>query len=222
MPAQPNCCSLYLVVGAKHVEMRAWGGHIREAQGEERSLMSHELDGKTIVFLAAASGVEQIELVTPWEAVTAAGGTPVLVSDVPGEMQAFHHDTEPGDTFPIDKTVQEIPVERCAALVLPGGTTNPDKLRLSPEAVEFVAAVVGAGKPVAAICHGPWMLVEADVLAGKTLTSWPSLRTDIRNAGGTWIDEPVHVCIEHGWPLVTSRRPDDLPAFVTAMVTAFT
>ncbi|RAN76741.1 protease [Bacillus sp. SRB_336] len=183
--------------------------------------MSHELDGKTIAFLAAPSGVEQIELTAPWEAVVAAGGTPVLVSTAPGELQAFHHDTEPADTFHIDKTVQEIPVERCDALVLPGGTTNPDKLRLSPEAVDFVAAIVAARKSVAAICHGPWMLVEAGVLPGKTLTSWPSLRTDVRNAGGTWIDEPVHVCPELGWSLVTSRKPDDLPAFVKAMVTAF-
>ncbi|MGO4384210.1 type 1 glutamine amidotransferase domain-containing protein [Specibacter sp. RAF43] len=183
--------------------------------------MSHELDGKTIAFLVATTGVEQIELTSPWEAVKRAGGEPVLVSTAPGTIQAVHSDTEPGDRFPVDKTVQEMPVERCDGLVLPGGTTNPDKLRMNPQAVDFVAAIVAAGKPVAAICHGPWILVEAGVLPGKVLTSWPSLRTDIRNAGGKWVDEEVHASPDGGWMLVTSRKPDDLPAFVKAMVTAF-
>jgi protease I len=183
--------------------------------------MSHELDGRTIAFLIAPSGVEQVELTVPWEAVIDAGGHAVLVSTAPGEAQAFHHDTELGDRFTIDKTVQEAPIEHFDALVLPGGTTNPDKLRTVPEAVDFVAAMVTAGKPVAAVCHGPWTLVEAGVLGGKVLTSWPSLQSDIRNSGGTWVDETVHVCPEQGWMLITSRKPDDLPAFVHAMVTAF-
>ncbi|WP_434612026.1 type 1 glutamine amidotransferase domain-containing protein [Arthrobacter sp. A5] len=183
--------------------------------------MGNELAGKKIAFLVAPSGVEQVELTRPWQAVLDAGGTPELVSTKPGEAQAFHHDVEPGDTFPVDKVAGEVSSEDYAGLVLPGGTTNPDKLRTVPEAVDFVKSFVTARRPIAAICHGPWSLVEAAVLPGKTLTSWPSLQTDIRNAGGIWVDEESFTCTEKGWTLVTSRKPDDLDAFSTAMVKAF-
>jgi len=179
------------------------------------------LVGRRIAFLVANAGVEQVELVAPWQAVEAAGGTAVLVAPETGTVQAFNHDVEKGDTFEASQSVSTAAVDDFAGLVLPGGTTNPDKLRMIPDAVAFVRGFVEAGKPVAAICHGPWSLVEADVLRDKTLTSWPSLQTDIRNAGGQWRDEQVFTCTEAGWILVTSRRPDDLDAFCDATVTAF-
>ena len=183
--------------------------------------MANELDGKRIAFLIAPKGVEQIELTAPWQAVLDAGGTPELLSTEPGKAQAFNHDVEPADKFPIDAVVGDASVADYAGLVLPGGTTNPDRLRLNPSAVDFVRDFAGAKKPIAAICHGPWTLVEAGVLPGKTLTSWPSLHTDIRNAGGNWLDEEVHTCTDQGWTLVTSRKPADLKAFTNAMVQAF-
>ena len=179
--------------------------------------MSNVVQDKKVAFLVADSGVEQVELSRPWQAVVDAGGAPTLVSPSGGKVQAFNHDVEPGDQFPADLTVDEAREPEFDALVLPGGTTNADRLRLVAGAVELVGRFVAARKPVAAICHGPWALVEADVLRGKTLTSWPSLRTDIRNAGGTWVDEEVRVCTE-GWPLVTSRKPDDLDAFCPELV----
>ncbi len=188
--------------------------------------MANELAGKKIAFLVAPSGVEQVELTRPWQAVLDAGGSPELVSTESGTAQAFNHDVEAADTFPVDKVVgsagaAEASAGDYAGLVLPGGTTNPDKLRSVPEAMSFVKGFVTAGKPVAAICHGPWSLVETGVLPGKTLTSWPSLQTDIRNAGGRWVDEESFTCAEKGWTLVTSRKPDDLDAFNTAMLKAF-
>lgn len=183
--------------------------------------LANELAGKRIAFLIAPSGVEQVELTTPWQAVLDAGGTPELLSTEPGQAQAFNHDVEPGDRFPIDAVVGDSSVDDYAGLVLPGGTTNPDKLRLNLPAIDFVKAYVAAKKPIAAICHGPWSLVEAAVVPGKTLTSWPSLQTDIRNAGGSWVDEEVHTCHDVGWTLVTSRKPDDLKAFTGALVEAF-
>jgi protease I len=182
--------------------------------------MANELTGKRIAFLVANEGIEQVELTKPWEAVEEAGGTPELLAPEAGEAQAFNH-LDKGDTFPVHKSVGEASAADYDGLVLPGGVANPDQLRMSPEAVQFVSAMFEAGKPAAAICHGPWTLVEADLVRGRTLTSWPSLKTDIRNAGGTWVDEEVQVCTSGPNALVTSRKPDDLPAFCSAMVRAF-
>jgi protease I len=174
--------------------------------------MAGKLDGKTIAFLAT-EGVEQVELTEPWEAVRNAGGTPELISLDSGAVQAFNH-LDKADTFGVDHTVSDADASRYDGLVLPGGVANPDFLRTDEDAVAFVRAFFDDGKPVAAICHGPWTLIEAGVVNGRTLTSWPSLRTDLRNAGANWVDEEVHV--DAG--LVTSRNPDDLPAFCAKLV----
>jgi deglycase len=173
--------------------------------------VSH-LEGKTVAFLTAPEGAEQIELTEPWQAVAQAGGTPRLISTRLGEIQAFNH-LDRADTFPVDATVDDVSPADFDGLVLPGGVANPDFLRTDERAVAFTKGFFDAGKPVAAICHAPWTLVEADVVRGRTLTSWPSLRTDIRNAGGTWVDEEVFVCPAGPNTLVTSRKPDDLKAF---------
>ncbi|GIH52716.1 protease I [Microbispora rosea] len=178
------------------------------------------IQGKTIAFLVAPEGVEQVELTEPWKAVQQAGGTPKLVSVERGEIQAFHH-LDKADTFPVDAVAGEVSAADFDALVLPGGVANPDFLRTRPEAVRFVKEFFEAGKPVAAICHAPWTLVEADVVRGRTLTSWPSLQTDLRNAGATWVDQEVMVCTDGPNTLVTSRKPDDLKAFCQAAVDAF-
>ncbi len=170
--------------------------------------MSDRIEGKRVAFLVANEGIEQVELTRPWEAIEEAGATPELIAPEAGKAQAFNH-LDKADTFDVDKTVEEANPDDYDGLVLPGGVANPDALRLIPEAVEFVKSFFEAGKPVAAICHAPWTLVEADVVRDRTLTSWPSLQTDIRNAGGNWVDEEVHV--DSG--LVTSRKPDDLDAF---------
>jgi len=170
------------------------------------------LDGKRVAFLAT-DGVEQIELTRPWEAVTEAGGIPELISLRGGEIQGFEH-LDKADTFGVDRTAEEASADDYDGLVLPGGVANPDALRVDQDAVRFVRAFFEAGKPVAAICHAPWTLIDADVVKGRTLTSWPSLRTDIRNAGGNWVDEEVHV--DEG--LTTSRKPDDLDAFCAKAV----
>jgi protease I len=170
--------------------------------------MAGELEGKRIAFLTADEGVEQVEFESPWEAVQDAGAEVELLSPGGDEVQAFNH-LDKGDTFEADREVSEADASEYDGLVLPGGVANPDQLRLDEDAVWFVRAFFEAGKPVAAICHAPWTLVEAGVVDGRTLTSWPSLRTDIRNAGGNWVDEEVHV--DAG--LVTSRKPDDLEAF---------
>jgi protease I len=183
--------------------------------------MSNELAGKRIAFLVANAGVEQAELTTPWQAVKDAGGEPVLLAPEKDPVQAVHHDLELGDTFQPDQAVADAAAADFAALVLPGGVASPDKLRLVPEAVRFVQAFATAGKPIAAICHGPWTLVEAGLVDGKTLTSWPSLQTDIRNAGGDWRDAEVFVCSRQGFDLVTSRKPDDLEAFDQKLVEIF-
>jgi protease I len=180
------------------------------------TMPSDALAGKTVAFLTAAEGIEQVELTEPWRAVEGAGGTPRLVSPQPGTVQAFHH-LDKGDTFDVDVTVADASPGDFDALVLPGGVANPDALRMDEEAVAFVKEFVGSGKPVAAICHAPWTLVEAGVLSGRRLTSWPSLQTDIRNAGGTWVDEEVVV----DGNLVTSRKPDDLPAFNATLTEVF-
>jgi deglycase len=184
-------------------------------------MMANELTGKRIAFLVANAGVEQVELTEPWKTVEEAGGVPVLIAPEQDDVQTVDHDTEPGGTYPVDTLVTDAAVEDYDGLVLPGGVGNPDKLRTVPEAVALVKAFAGAGKPIASICHGPWSLVEADVLGGKTLTSWPSLQTDIRNAGGTWVDQEQVTDTENGWTLITSRNPGDLAAFTTAIVENF-
>ena len=175
-----------------------------------------DLTGKTIAFLVASEGIEQIELTEPWQTVDKAGGTPRLLSVESGEVQAFHH-LDKGDTFPVDALVADADPSSYDGLVLPGGVANPDALRMDDDAVSFVRAFVESERPVAAICHAPWTLAEADVVRGRRMTSWPSLQTDLRNAGADWVDEEVVV----DGNLVTSRKPDDLPAFNEALVRLF-
>ena len=182
--------------------------------------MTQELQGKTIAFLVAPEGIEQVELTQPWQAVQDAGGTPRLLSTEAGEVQAFDH-LDKADTFPVDETVADADASSYDALVLPGGVANPDALRMDDGAVAFVKAFFDAGKPVAAICHAPWTLVEADVVRGRRLTSWPSLRTDLRNAGADWVDEQVVVDRSGASTLVTSRNPGDLDAFDKTLVEVF-
>ncbi|SFP48703.1 protease I [Amycolatopsis arida] len=175
--------------------------------------MADTLQGKRVAFVVAPEGTEQVELTEPWKAVEKAGGRPELISTKSGTVQAFNH-LDKGDTFPVDKVAGEASVDDYDALVLPGGVANPDILRTVPEAVRFVREFFTQRKPVAAICHGPWTLIEADVVRGRRLTSWPSLQTDLRNAGAEWVDEEV--VVDSG--LVTSRKPDDLPAFCSKLV----
>ena len=182
--------------------------------------MSADLTGKTVAFLVAAEGIEQVELTSTWQAVIEAGGTPQLLSPEAGEVQAYEH-LDRGRTFPVDRTVAEADVSAYDGLVLPGGVVNPDALRTDAGAVALVKAFIDAGKPVAAVCHAPWTLVEADVVRGRRMTSWPSLQTDLRNAGADWVDEQVVVDVSGAGPLITSRSPDDLPAFNDALVRAF-
>jgi protease I len=177
--------------------------------------MSDELTGKRVAFLVANEGIEQVELTGPWAAVEAAGATPVLLAPEAGEVQAFDH-LDKAETFPVDRTVAGESIDDYDALVLPGGVANPDALRQDEAAVEFVRAAVPSGRTVAAICHAPWVLVEAGVVSGRRLTSWPSLRTDLRNAGAEWVDGEVVIDAN----LITSRKPDDLPAFCRELVAA--
>jgi protease I len=174
-----------------------------------------KLQGKRVAFLATDM-VEQVELTEPWKAVEFEGATPELISLEDGEIQGFNH-YDKADTFKVDRTVEEARADDYDALVVPGGVGNPDTMRLDENAVELVRRFFEQGKPVGVICHGPWMLVEAGVVRGRTVTSWPSLRTDIRNAGGNWVDKEV--VVEDG--LVTSRKPDDLPAFTKKIVEEF-
>jgi protease I len=178
------------------------------------------LQGKKIAFLVAPEGVEQVELTEPWTALRDAGAETVLVSTDSGEIQAFNH-LDKADTFPVDVTVGGTAADEYDGLVLPGGVANPDLLRTKPDAVAFAQAFFTAGKPVAAICHAPWTLVEAGVVSQRTLTSWPSLRTDLRNAGATWVDQEVVVDSNGPNTLVTSRKPDDLPAFCKHAIDVF-
>ena len=172
-----------------------------------------KLDGKKIAFLAA-DGVEQSELTEPWKAVQEAGGTPELVSLEDGEIQGVESEIEKRDTFTVDRVVADVDPSDYDGLVLPGGVMNPDKLRADADAVEFVRAFAEARKPIGAICHGPWTLVEAGVVADRTMTSYPSIRTDLENAGANWVDEEV--VVDNG--LVTSRSPRDLDAFCSKVV----
>ncbi|MET1062860.1 MAG: type 1 glutamine amidotransferase domain-containing protein [Aeromicrobium sp.] len=180
-----------------------------------------DLTDKKIAFLTSQIGVEKAELESPWQAVLAAGGTPVLVAPEAAAVQSMVGDVDKDATFDPDTTVAESSVEDFDALVIPGGTVNADHVRADADSVALVKQFADAGKPVAAICHGPWALVEAGVLPGKTLTSYPSLSTDIANAGGTWVDETVFHCTENGWDLVTSRNPDDLDAFNATLTAVF-
>ncbi len=174
-----------------------------------------ELNGKRIAFLATDM-VEQVELTEPWKAVEQAGGTPELVSLEEGEIQGFDH-YDKANTFQVDRVVSDVTADDYDGLVLPGGVGNPDTLRADEDAVRFARTFVESGKPVAVICHGPWTLVEADVVRDRTLTSFPSIRTDIKNAGGNWVDQEVVV----DDALISSRNPDDLSAFCSTLVEVF-
>jgi protease I len=175
-----------------------------------------DLNGKKIAILTANEGVEQVEYEKPRKALEDAGATVELIAPEKGEVQMFNH-LDKADTFDADKAVSDASADDYDGLMLPGGVANPDNLRTDPDAITFVQGFVNAGKPIAAICHAPWTLVEADAVKGRTLTSFPSIKTDIENAGGTWVDEEVHV--DQG--LVTSRKPDDLPAFNEKMIEEF-
>jgi protease I len=178
--------------------------------------MQSPLAGRKVAFLAT-DGVEQVELTAPWNALKQAGAEVVLVSDKPGEIQATNHD-EKGEKFRVDMVVSTVTARDFDALVLPGGVANPDKLRTNKDAVNLVRDFMEADKPVAAICHGPSLLVEADAVRGRTITSWPSLQTDIKNAGGAWVDKQVQL----DQKLLTSRKPEDLPAFCARLVELLT
>jgi protease I len=177
--------------------------------------MASKLEKRSVLFIAT-NGVEQVELSEPWAALERAGATLTLAAPDAGTIQAMNHD-EKGDTFPVTRTLADVSAADFDALVLPGGVANPDQLRMNKLAVALVKDFLAADKPVAAICHAPWLLVEADAVRGRTLTSWPSLQTDIRNAGGTWVDKAVQV----DQKLITSRKPDDLPAFCARIVADF-
>jgi len=174
------------------------------------------ISGKNVAFLVAKEGIEQVELTEPWQAVKNAGGTPKLISDELGTVQAYHH-LDKADTFAVDVPTDQANVGDYAALVLPGGVANGDQLRMQQSAVDFVTAMTDAGKPVGVICHGGWVLIEAEAVSGRRLTSWPSMQTDFRNAGAEWADEEV-IVDNAGFPLVSSRKPDDLPAFCRELV----
>jgi protease I len=174
--------------------------------------MASQLTGRKVAFLAT-DGVEQVELAAPWNALKQAGADVVLISDHQGDIQSVNHDAN-GEKYHVDREVANSSPRDFDALVLPGGVKNPDKLRTNKDAVSFVRSFMELDKPVAAICHGPWLLVEADVVRGRTITSWPSLETDVKNAGGAWVDKQVQL----DQKLLTSRKPDDLPAFCAKLV----
>src|SRR4051794_18732448 len=178
--------------------------------------MADELNGKRVAFLMANEGVEQVELTETLQAVRDSGAEADLIAPDSGQIQAFNH-LDKADTFDVDRTVSEISVDDYDALAIPGGVANPDNLRTDKDAVRLVREFFAAGKPVGAICHAPWMLVEADVVDGRKLPSFPSIQTDVRNAGGSWVDEEV--VVDSG--LVTSRKPDDLPAFNAKIIEEF-
>lgn len=182
--------------------------------------MTNELSGVRAAMMMANEGVEEVEFIEPRDALTKAGAEVLVVAPEAGEIQSFRH-LDKSRRYDVDRALSDVRPSEFDALVLPGGVANPDQLRTFPEAVEFARAFFEDGKPVAVICHGPWTLVEADVVRDRTLTSWPSLRTDIRNAGGRWVDEEVQVCTSGPNVLVSSRKPDDLPAFCASIVDIF-
>ncbi len=182
--------------------------------------MANELKGVKVAFITSNEGIEQAELVEPWKAVEKAGGTPELLARKAGTAQAFNH-LDKADQFPVHHATSDVSAADYDSLVLPGGVANGDQVRTDPAAVSLVKDFFEAGKPVAVICHGGWVLVEAGLVRGRTMTSWPSLQTDIRNAGGTWVDEQLQVCTGGPNTLISSRKPDDLPAFRSAIVEHF-
>jgi protease I len=179
-----------------------------------------ELENTRVAFLVANEGIEEIELLEPWQAVLNAGGSPELIAPRRGLVETMRHLTR-ADRFPVDRTTDEVQADEFDAIVLPGGVANPDQLRQDAAAVDFIMAMFEAGKPLAAICHAPWTLIEGDLVCGRTVTSWPSLQTDLRNAGATWLDQEVVVCHEGINTIVTSRKPDDLTAFCQAFTEVF-
>lgn len=173
--------------------------------------------GKTVAFLVSREGVEQPELTEPWEAVRRAGGTPRLISVEHGKVQAYRH-LDPADTFDVDEIAADADAPSFAALVLPGGVANGDLLRWQPSARDFVRRYLATGRPVAVICHGGWILIDVDAVRDRRITSWPSMATDYRNAGAQWLDDELVVCTGGPFNLVSSRKPDDLPAFCRELV----
>jgi protease I len=186
----------------------------------EETNMGIELQGKTVAFVVSNEGIEQAELTGPWEAVERAGGRPVLVATKPGKVQAFEH-LDPADTFSVDRVSSDVTIDDFDALVLPGGVANADQLRTDEAAVALIRQFFETSRPVAAICHGPWAIIEAGHAQGRTMTSWPSLKTDINNAGGSWVDAEVQVCTAGPNVLITSRKPDDISAFNRETIKAF-
>ncbi len=182
--------------------------------------MTNELKNVRVAFVVANEGIEQVELTEPWRAVADAGGEPELIAPEPGLAGTMRHLDRAG-RFPVDRTTREVEARDFEAAVLPGGVANPDVLRRDAFAVDFLMAMFEGGKPVAAICHGPWTLIEGDLVIGRTMTSWPSLETDLRNAGAGWVDEAVVVCRDGINTLITSRAPYDLPAFCGQLVNVF-
>ena len=182
--------------------------------------MTNQLKDVRVAFVVANEGIEQVELTEPWKAVVNAGGHPDLIAPKPGMAGTMQHLDKAG-RFPVDRTTGEVQAADYEAVVLPGGVANPDLLRRDAYAVDFLMAMFEAGKPVAAICHGPWTLIEGDLVCGRAMTSWPSLETDHRNAGAGWVDEDVVVCRNGINTLITSRKPDDLPAFCREFTAAF-
>jgi protease I len=182
--------------------------------------MRHDLDNSTVAFLVANEGIEEIELLEPWQAVVNAGGRPELIAPKAGLVETMRH-LDRADRFPVDRITEDVSAREYDAVVLPGGVANPDQLRQDAAAVDFLMAMFEASKPVAAICHGPWTLIDGGLVSGRTMTSWPSLQTDLRNAGATWVDQEVVVCHQGINTLVTSRKPADLTAFCDTFVREF-
>lgn len=182
--------------------------------------MAFKLQHFRVAFVVANEGVEEAELTEPWSAVIAAGGSPELVAPRPGRVQAMRR-WEMADQFPVDRITEDARAADYDAVVLPGGVANPDLLRQDAAAVDFIMAMFEKGKPVAAICHGAQTLVDGALVEGRTLTSWPSLQTDLRNAGATWVDQEVAVCRQGINTLVTGRRPEDLTAFCRTFTQVF-
>ena len=182
--------------------------------------MNDDLKHVRVAFVVANEGIEQVELTEPWKAVVNAGGQPELVAPKPGMAETMHHLDRAG-RFPVDRTTDEVQAADFDAVVLPGGVANPDLLRQDAAAVDFIMSMFEAGKPVAAICHAPWTLIDGDLVRDRTVTSWPSLQSDLRNAGATWVDEPVVVCDDGINTIITSRKPADLGPFCREMTATF-